>query len=118
MNTVWKLLGDAELLRHLTPPLRRQRRRNDDENVAGSIVKEVLPNQQSGFDRLPKANFVREKVALRCILKHSSGGFDLMRMKFDRRRRQSRDPLIRGRPGKVRMYELTSSVIEPPRFGC
>ena len=86
MNTLWKLLGDPELLRHLTLPLRRQRRRNDDENVAGSVVEEMLPNQQSGLDRLPEADLVREKVALRCILKHSSGGFDLVRMKFDRRR--------------------------------
>jgi hypothetical protein len=47
------------------------------------IVDHVLADEDTGLDRLPEPDFVRKKVSLDWILKHTPDDLNLVRLKLD-----------------------------------
>lgn len=79
-----ELLLETKFFGELSSPLARERRRDSNQYGARRVVEQVLANQNSSLNRLPKADLIGQEVALRHIAEDSASRLDLMGVQFDR----------------------------------
>jgi hypothetical protein len=76
-------------------PLLRQRVRHTNQDPKVSLVKKELSQDDAGLNRLAESDLVREKIPLNRVTEYALDYLNLMTMKFDPRRNQSRQALTK-----------------------
>jgi hypothetical protein len=82
-------LVDPKLRDEFALPLRDQERRNEEDSRTIPVIEKILPQDDSGFNRLTQADFVGEEIPLNAVAFDPRGDLNLVREQTDPRRSET-----------------------------